>query len=118
MAMEYIYKGGEYVFPLRVGSLSIIGLHYTHFFKDDKLMPVKPVNWNETMKLWEEDEDAKKKNQLVFFTDDYIYKFQYKRHPRGLVQFWPMKIEACKQRKQELMALIKAHKLFVQTKDF
>lgn len=118
MAMEYIYKGGEYIFPLRFGSLSIVGLHYTHFFRGDKLIPVKPVNWPETLKLWEEDEYAKKKKQLVFFTDDYIYKFLYKRHPQGLVQFWPMKIEACRQRKKELAKLIKENKLFVQTKEF
>jgi len=118
LAMEYIFKGGEFVFPLKFGSLSIVGLHYTHYFRGDKLIPVKPINWQATLKLWEEDEECKKNKTLVRFTDDYIYKFQYKKHPHGLVQFWPMKIEANKARKQELYRLIKANKLFVHTKEF
>lgn len=118
MAMDYVFKGGEYVFPLRFGSLSIVGIHYSHFFRDGKLIPVKPVNWNATLKLWEEDQESREKKRLVYFTDDYIYKFLYKKHPRGLVQFWGMKIEANKARKQELYRLIKDNKLFVQTKEF
>lgn len=118
LAMKYIYKGGEFEFPSKLGSLSIVGLHYTHHYNHGRLMPVKPIDWGATRKLWEEDEDARNKKQLVRFTNDYVYKFQYKRNPYGIVQCWPMKIQAFPFRKKELCSLIRANKLFVQTKDF
>lgn len=118
LVMEFVYKGGEFEFPAKVGSISIVGIKHTPFYLDGKLIPAKPVDWGATRKLWAEDEDAKKKKMLVRFTSDYFYRFLYKRHPYGMVQCWAMKIEAYPQRKKELFQLIKQNKLFVHTKEF
>lgn len=118
LVMDFVYKGGEFEFPAKVGSISIVGIKHTPFYLDGKLIPAKPVDWGATRKLWAEDEDAKKKKMLVRFTSDYFYRFLYKRHPYGMVQCWAMKIEAYPQRKKELFRLIKQNKLFVHTKEF
>lgn len=118
LVMEFVYKGGEFEFPAKVGSISIVGIKHTPFYLDGKLIPAKPVDWGATRKLWAKDEDAKKKKMLVRFTSDYFYRFLYKRHPYGMVQCWAMKIEAYPQRKKELFQLIKQNKLFVHTKEF
>lgn len=57
-----------------------------------------PVDWFETNKLWEEDEDAKKKKILIRHTNDhtggYVYRIKY-RIPnrfdsgRSLIRFFP-----------------------------
>lgn len=118
LVMDFVYKGGEFEFPAKVGSISIVGIKHTPFYLDGKLIPAKPVDWGATRRLWAEDEDAKKKKMLVRFTSDYFYRFLYKRHPYGMVQCWAMKIEAYPQRKKELFRLIKQNKLFVHTKEF
>jgi len=118
LVMDFVYKGGEFEFPAKVGSISIVGIKHTPFYLDGKLIPAKPIDWGATRKLWAEDEDAKKKKMLVRFTSDYFYRFLYKRHPYGMVQCWAMKIEAYPQRKKELFRLIKQNKLFVHTKEF
>lgn len=118
LVMDFVYKGGEFEFPAKVGSISIVGIKHTPFYLDGKLIPAKPVDWGATRRLWAEDEDARKKKMLVRFTSDYFYRFLYKRHPYGMVQCWAMKIEAYPQRKKELFRLIKQNKLFVHTKEF
>ena len=45
--------------------------------KDGKLVTNLPIDWNETLKLWYEDEDAKKNKKLVYSDFTESFKMYY-----------------------------------------
>ena len=113
---RYVFRGLEYEFPAKMGSISIIATKQIPFFMEDKLVATKPIDWKSTFKLWKEDEDAKRRKLFVRFTDEYIYRFLYKKHPFATSNCWVMKIRASREHKQKLKQLIEENKIFVQTK--
>lgn len=78
IALELITKGYTKL-PLQMGELVILKLKPTIKFKDGKVISSLPVDWDTTLKLWEEDAEAKKNKTLVKKENSVTYKIAYKK---------------------------------------
>jgi hypothetical protein len=65
MINNMIHKNDEYQLPYRLGSLCIRKYVQKVKIIDGKLVSNFPVDWNSTLKLWEEDEESKKEKKLI-----------------------------------------------------
>lgn len=76
-----ITEGFEFVMPFKTGLLAI--RKYQQVLKYDKDGKVNlnnlPVNWNATLKLWENDKEAKENKKLIRYLneDREIYNYKY-----------------------------------------
>lgn len=81
---QMIYHNEDFLFPNYIGG---IGLRKrkpkTKIDSDGKLISHKPIDWDTTLKLWEEDEDAKNKKILIRHmnnhSDGYVFEVKYIR---------------------------------------
>lgn len=74
---QEIGEGRPVVFPSHMGKLEIRKFNPTAFFKDGKLKLTYPVNWDETLKLWFTDDEARAKKILIRFTDPIVFTVKY-----------------------------------------
>ena len=49
------------------------------YIKDNKVVSTSPIDWDKTLKLWSEDEEAYKERTLVKREEKKIYKAYYNR---------------------------------------
>lgn len=77
---ENLVNGEDIKFPYRMGRLEL--RKYDTYIKicNNKLKSNLPINWNETIKLWYEDEEAYKNKTLVKKEEKEIFKVYYNRH--------------------------------------
>ena len=77
---ERLLQGREVILPHRMGRLSIKKYHIGVSIRNGKLIiPYKP-DWQKTLKLWYEDEEARKNKTLIRFETDTRYKIIYSTH--------------------------------------
>lgn len=74
---EEVKNGREISFPCRMGKLELRKLKRGVSLVDGKLRNTYPVNWEETVKLWYEDKEAKERKLLVRNEVDTIYRVRY-----------------------------------------
>lgn len=77
---DYFLNKGEITFPERMGKLEI--RKYEASIEVDKKGKIKtnlPIDWDRTLKLWYEDEEAHKKKTLVKMEEKEIFKVYYDR---------------------------------------
>ena len=79
LLIETLLQGKDIVFPNRMGILEIRNHTTKIFIKDNKVISTAPVDWDRTLKLWSEDEEAYKKRTLVKREEKKIYKAYYNR---------------------------------------
>lgn len=72
-------KGKDIVFPYRMGTLELRKNTTKVKYTDKGLLVTAPIDWNSTLKLWCEDEDARSNKQLVRVEDTEIYKVFYNK---------------------------------------
>jgi len=77
---EEILNGRQVKFPHRMGCLELRKSPRGVSLIDGKLINTYPINWYETMRLWFEDEEEKKKKTLVRIEDKYAYKVKYDKY--------------------------------------
>lgn len=77
---DEIALGKTVKFPCKMGCLELRKFEKGVKIVDGKLKVTYPIDWNETVKLWFEDEEAKKNKTLVRFKDKYIYKVRYDKY--------------------------------------
>lgn len=63
--VEDFLNGNPIVFPYALGELIAVKKDVKYFYINDKLIVTAPVNWNATVRLWFEDEEAYKNKTLV-----------------------------------------------------
>lgn len=77
---EEILKGNSVKFFHRMGHLDLRKKEHGVYLKDGKLVNTYPVNWNDTIKLWYEDEEARKNKTLIRLNSKYVYHVQYSKY--------------------------------------
>lgn len=81
MLADNILNGEDVVFPHRMGSLELRKKDAYVGFKNGKLITNLPIDWDRTLKLWSEDEEAYKERILIKMEEKEIFKVHYsKRH--------------------------------------
>ncbi len=74
---DNIANGETVYFPHRMGKLELRKGKRGVKLVDQKLKVTYPINWEETLKLWYEDEEAKKNKILLRDENEYVYKVKY-----------------------------------------
>lgn len=75
-----LINGIDVKFPLRMGGLEIRkNERKVRIDNNGKVITNLPIDWNETLKLWNEDEEAFKNKTLVKVDEKEIFKVYYNR---------------------------------------
>ena len=76
---DNLLKGNDIVFPNKMGRLEIRKFEPIIRFEDNKLTVRLPIDWDRTLKLWLEDEEAYKERTLVKMEEKEIFKVCYNK---------------------------------------
>lgn len=76
---EHLINGNDIILPCRMGSLEIRKFAAYISIDDGKIKTNLPIDWDRTLKLWSEDEEAYKKRTLVKMEEKEIFKVYYNR---------------------------------------
>lgn len=77
---KYIASGEEMVLPQRMGKIEIRRYEPRIRMIDGKPVPYSmAINWKETLKLWEIDEESRDNKVLVRYEDKVAYKLLYNK---------------------------------------
>ena len=74
-----LLKGNDIVFPNKMGRLEVRKFEPIIRFDDNKLTVRLPIDWDRTLKLWSEDEEAYKERTLVKMEEKEIFKVCYNK---------------------------------------
>lgn len=75
-----VANGGEFIFPSRMGKLEIRKSLRGVSIVDGKLKNTYCINWANTLKLWYDDEEARREKTLVRWEKD-LYHVRYNKFP-------------------------------------
>ena len=76
---DNLLKGNDIVFPNKMGRLEVRKFKPIIRFDDNKLTVRLPIDWDRTLKLWSEDEEAYKERTLVKMEEKEIFKVCYNK---------------------------------------
>lgn len=76
---KYFIEGHTMTLPYNLGKLELIKKKTYVDFKDGKLKTNKFVNWRETLKLWEEDDEARQDKTLIRYDLKYQIYCKYNK---------------------------------------
>jgi hypothetical protein len=79
LLFEELVKGNDVKFPQRMGQLEV--RKYDTYVKlcDGKIKTNRGIDWGTTLKLWYEDDDAKKNKILLRLEDHEVFKVFYNK---------------------------------------
>lgn len=77
---EEIAKGHEVKFPHKMGKLELRKYQQEAKIKNGKLKVPYAPDWNETLKLWYADEEARKNKIILRHEEPYIYSVRYNKY--------------------------------------
>lgn len=77
---EEIANGKTITFPARMGKIELRKFPMEVKIVDGKLKIGNPVNWHDTIRLWYEDEEARRDKLLIRNTCKYKHKVLYKKY--------------------------------------
>lgn len=80
LVAKEIGKGNTVTFPSRMGRLELRKFNPTAKYVNGKLIITYPVNWDETLKLWYTDKEARKAKTLIRRTEDTVYTIKYSKY--------------------------------------
>lgn len=76
---DNLLKGNDIVFPSKMGRLEVRKFEPIIRFDNNKLTVRLPIDWDRTLKLWSEDEEAYKERTLVKMEEKEIFKVCYNK---------------------------------------
>ena len=74
---EELKNGNSVKLPERMGLLELRKMKVGAFVNDGNLKITYPPDWSETLKLWYEDEEARKNKTLLRHENPYVYHIKY-----------------------------------------
>jgi hypothetical protein len=74
---ENIANGETVFFPEQMGSLELMKYQRGVKLVDGKLKNTYPIDWHNTLLLWEQDEEAKKKRIRLRHENEWVYHVKY-----------------------------------------
>lgn len=78
---DNLAHGKTVKFPFKMGVLELRKHKAGVFFTEEGLKVTYPPDWSETLKLWYEDEEARKKKTLLRIENPWVYSVKYLRFP-------------------------------------
>lgn len=78
LASEFL-KGNDIHFPHGMGVLETRKLPRGVYMQDGKVRNSYPVDWDKTLKLWFEDEEAHRDKILIRYETQFVFKIFYNR---------------------------------------
>lgn len=78
LAEEFI-KGHDIELPHKLGRIELRKFEKRISFRDGKVYTNLPIDWDRTLKLWAEDNDAYREKILVRMEEDEIFKVVYNK---------------------------------------
>ena len=79
LLVENFLKGRDIVLPHRLGTIELRKYETKMSFNNGKLHTNLPIDWDRTLKLWAEDEEAYKEKMLVKVEEKEIFKVFYNK---------------------------------------
>lgn len=76
---EEFIKGNDIELPHKLGKLELRKFEKRVSFHDGKLYTNLPIDWDRTLKLWAEDNEAYKEKVLVRMEEEEIFKVVYNK---------------------------------------
>ena len=76
---ENFLKGRDIVLPHKLGTIELRKYETKMSFNNGKLHTNLPIDWDRTLKLWAEDEEAYKEKMLVKVEEKEIFKVFYNK---------------------------------------
>lgn len=73
-------NGREMVFPHRMGALELRKSEKGVSIVNGKVRVTYPVDWEETLRLWYEDEEARKNKTLLRNENKFVYHIKYNKY--------------------------------------
>lgn len=80
LLVEGLLEGHDVTLPCRFGRIELRKRNARVFFDGNKLKSNLPIDWDKTLKLWYEDEEAYRNKTLVKIEEKEIYKLYYNRN--------------------------------------
>lgn len=75
-----IVNGNTIMFPYHMGKLELKKYKPEVKMVDGKLKIGYPIDWERTMKLWYEDEEARENKTILRYESEYIFHIKYNKH--------------------------------------
>lgn len=72
-------QGNDIRLPYRMGTLELRKRNATTRMQDNKLIITKPIDWQETLKLWHEDPECKEDKILVRQQHPEVFRVKYNK---------------------------------------
>ena len=76
---DILISGTPVVLPKNMGTLELIKKSRGAYFEDGKLKNNMPYDWNATLNLWYEDEEAYKNKTLLRIPETEVFSVRYNR---------------------------------------
>lgn len=77
--LDSLLDDGEIIFPCALGRLEIRKFKPEVKMVGDKIINSMPIDWDQTLKLWHQDEESKLEKRLVRKLEKWIYRIYYNR---------------------------------------
>lgn len=77
---DEISNGNTVVFPSKMGKLELRKGQRGVSLVDGKLKVTYPINWEDTLRLWFEDKQARENKTLLRSENNYVYNVKYCKH--------------------------------------
>lgn len=77
---EELSQGKDVTFPSRMGKLELRKIQRGVSIVDGKLKNTYPIAWENTLRLWFEDEEARKNKTLLRHETEYMYYIKYNKY--------------------------------------
>lgn len=77
---DEVAKGNTITFPQWMGKLELRKFERGVSLVDGKLKITYPIDWSETLKLWFENEEERKRKTLLRRQNKYVYHVRYCKH--------------------------------------
>lgn len=77
---ESLILGNDIKLPNKMGRLELRKYDVRFSFKNGKVKSNLPIDWDKTLKLWYEDEEACKNKTLIRIEEKEIFKVYYNKH--------------------------------------
>lgn len=105
---ETILSGGDIVLPHRLGTIELRKYDTRISICNGKLVTNLPIDWDRTLKLWSEDEEAYKERTLVKMEEQEVFKVFYNKRMANYENKSFMQFEVNRDLKRRLKQRIKS----------
>lgn len=106
--VESILRGEDIVLPHRLGTIELRKYDTKIAICNDRLVTNLPIDWDKTLKLWSEDEEAYKERALVKMEEKEIFKVFYNKRTANYENKSFMQFEVNRDLKKRLKQKIKS----------